>query len=243
MIKFFRKIRQRILSENKFSKYLLYAIGEIILVVIGILIALQINTWNQNRLEKIKSQAYYQRIIEDLDLMMASMNNEITRSKKVEQHIVSALKTIESGQLTKDNKDSLDFTLKNYYRFVPIDADLKSIEELKSSGQYGLIQNKDLRKSIDNYTSYLSLYSKISDKISDDVNDDAIIEKYIFIKLAEKNSDNEIRYDFKALRKDQIFINRLSKISVSWQTKKELSTSVLNQSLRLKEKIIEALRQ
>ncbi len=49
MIKFFRKIRQRLLSENKFSKYLIYAIGEIVLVVIEILIALQINTWNESR--------------------------------------------------------------------------------------------------------------------------------------------------------------------------------------------------
>ena len=48
MIKFFRKIRQRLLTENKLSKYLLYAIGEIILVVIGILLALQINNWNEN---------------------------------------------------------------------------------------------------------------------------------------------------------------------------------------------------
>ncbi len=53
MIKFFRKIRQKLLSENKFSKYLIYAIGEIILVVIGILIALSINNWNENR--KIKN--------------------------------------------------------------------------------------------------------------------------------------------------------------------------------------------
>ncbi|MFT7066002.1 MAG: hypothetical protein ACJAUO_001580, partial [Sediminicola sp.] len=51
MIKFFRKIRQKMLTENKFSKYLLYAIGEIILVVIGILIALSINNWNENRKE------------------------------------------------------------------------------------------------------------------------------------------------------------------------------------------------
>jgi len=46
MLKFFRKIRRRLLSESKFRKYLIYAIGEIILVVIGILIALQINNWN-----------------------------------------------------------------------------------------------------------------------------------------------------------------------------------------------------
>jgi len=47
MIKFFKKIRQQLLTENKLSKYLIYAIGEIILVVIGILIALQINNWNK----------------------------------------------------------------------------------------------------------------------------------------------------------------------------------------------------
>jgi hypothetical protein len=47
MVKFFRKIRQKLLSENKFSKYFIYAIGEIVLVVIGILIALQINNWNE----------------------------------------------------------------------------------------------------------------------------------------------------------------------------------------------------
>ncbi len=54
MIKLFRRIRQKMLTENKFSKYVLYAIGEIILVVIGILIALQINNWNENRKTEIK---------------------------------------------------------------------------------------------------------------------------------------------------------------------------------------------
>lgn len=58
MIKFFRRIRQRLLSENKISKYLIYAIGEIVLVVIGILIALQINNWNEERKSSIaESQA------------------------------------------------------------------------------------------------------------------------------------------------------------------------------------------
>ncbi|PTM08541.1 MAG: hypothetical protein DA407_07815, partial [Bacteroidetes bacterium] len=52
MIKFFRKIRQKLVTENKFSKYLLYAIGEIVLVVIGILIALQLN--NLNEIDKVK---------------------------------------------------------------------------------------------------------------------------------------------------------------------------------------------
>lgn len=54
MIKFFRKIRQQLLSENKFKKYLLYAVGEIVLVVIGILIALQINNWNELKKDRLK---------------------------------------------------------------------------------------------------------------------------------------------------------------------------------------------
>ncbi|MGB5316110.1 MAG: DUF6090 family protein [Robiginitalea sp.] len=60
MIKFFRKIRQRLLTENNFNRYLVYAIGEIILVVIGILIALQINNWNQNRLNENLEYQYYE---------------------------------------------------------------------------------------------------------------------------------------------------------------------------------------
>lgn len=59
MIKFFRKIRQKILVENKFSKYLAYAFGEILLVVLGILIALQVNTWNQNRQRSELEKRYF----------------------------------------------------------------------------------------------------------------------------------------------------------------------------------------
>ena len=51
MIKFFRKIRYNLIEKNRTGKYLKYAIGEIILVVIGILIALSINNWNDSRLE------------------------------------------------------------------------------------------------------------------------------------------------------------------------------------------------
>ena len=68
MIKFFRHIRKRLIGENRFSKYLLYAIGEIILVVIGILIALQINNWNEARKNTKTENEYYCRLLEDFEL-------------------------------------------------------------------------------------------------------------------------------------------------------------------------------
>lgn len=65
MIKLFRKIRQNLLYENKRSRYLKYAIGEIFLVVIGILIALQINNWNQNRLLKNDEVLLVKQLLQD----------------------------------------------------------------------------------------------------------------------------------------------------------------------------------
>ena len=62
MQKFFRSIRRRVLAENKLQKYLLYATGEILLVVIGILIALQINNWNTRRIERKEAQKSYRNI-------------------------------------------------------------------------------------------------------------------------------------------------------------------------------------
>ena len=58
MIKFLRKIRQNLLSDGKIGKYVQYAIGEIVLVVIGILIALQVNNWNEERNRKKEEIQY-----------------------------------------------------------------------------------------------------------------------------------------------------------------------------------------
>ena len=67
MIKFFRKIRQNLLTENKFSKYLLYAIGEIVLVVIGIYIAIQLNNWNQDQQNQKLTATNIQLLIDNIE--------------------------------------------------------------------------------------------------------------------------------------------------------------------------------
>ncbi|NNL82601.1 MAG: hypothetical protein HKP28_04370, partial [Winogradskyella sp.] len=66
MIKFFRHIRQSMINQNKTKKYVLYAVGEIVLVVIGILIALQINNWNENRKLQNEINIYLNQKLENL---------------------------------------------------------------------------------------------------------------------------------------------------------------------------------
>ncbi len=94
MIKFFRKIRQNLLSEGKTGKYLKYAIGEIILVVIGILIALQINNWNEDRKlqkEEIRIlnnlQVDLQQTLIELESALVFHQKTITEIDKIEHYI------------------------------------------------------------------------------------------------------------------------------------------------------------
>lgn len=74
MIKFFNKIRQKMLTQNKFSNYLLYAFGEILLVVIGILIALQINNWNENNKNRSAEKEYQKELLKDFEINLKKSN-------------------------------------------------------------------------------------------------------------------------------------------------------------------------
>ena len=89
MIKFFRNIRQNLVMENKNGMYFKYAVGEIVLVVIGILIALQINNWNENVKKLKQEKIYYCKIKEDLESdkinikrSLKSLNERISSAKR-----------------------------------------------------------------------------------------------------------------------------------------------------------------
>ena len=91
MIKFFRKIRQRLLTENKFSKYLIYSIGEIVLVVIGILLALQVNNWNEGK----KDNAESIKILKKLQAEFETNKTELGVSRHYHEQQYQALVRIE----------------------------------------------------------------------------------------------------------------------------------------------------
>ena len=146
MIKFFRKMRQRRLSENKFSKYLLYAIGEIVLVVIGILIALSINNWNESRKEKISE-------INILQDIKGSISTDIiqlkSRTELAENDIKSANIILNYLEKNLVYNDSLD----KYFVIIASTANkdfspqISAYKVLESKG-IDLISNGQLKKEI-----------------------------------------------------------------------------------------------
>ncbi len=137
MLKFFRRIRRTLLSENKFSKYILYAIGEIILVVIGILLALQINNWNERRKVNTLKKDYYNQLIIDLDKEKENINERIfilnsgitsvnTYFNYLDDHDLTPVQIFNA--LTKVNRD---------FKYLAFNTN--TIESLESTGDIKLI--------------------------------------------------------------------------------------------------------
>jgi hypothetical protein len=143
MIKFFRHIRQRLVIENRFSKYLLYAVGEIILVVIGILIALQINNNNETAKIKAKEIHYLENIKTDLLLNIANINSFIETR---ETQIKSANKILEyyEGKPLKDLDDFSNNSL-NVYIWKKFYQNNNTFLELINSGNLALISNDSIK--------------------------------------------------------------------------------------------------
>jgi hypothetical protein len=160
MIKFFRKIRQNLLSDGKTGTYFKYAIGEIILVVIGILIALSINNWNENLKNKKLETSYLMRISKDLDndLLEYEGTSEVARERN--ERVLFLEQAIKDAQLVEK---SPDYFIKSIayagYTYRPAISN-HSFEELKSSGRLELIDNEGLRVSIAKYYDFEFSYSQ-----------------------------------------------------------------------------------
>ena len=145
MINFFRKIRQQLLTENKFSKYLLYAIGEIVLVVVGILIALSINNWNEKKSNDSIVDDYLMKI-------SANINSDLTKLEILINQRTEALTLCDTIVKYYDAKNIFNPKLfeKGFFglfiesRFSP---NTTAYESLKTSGFMKNFKIQKLKKS------------------------------------------------------------------------------------------------
>lgn len=158
MIKFFRKIRRGLLTESKFRKYLLYAIGEIILVVIGILIALQISDWNEIQKQDKAEQAFFNSVKQDLQQDKAFIN----LIKDLMEPRIEIYKTLESDleHLYYNDRESLDSIFMLYFNaqrtFYPLSG---SYESAVAGNKINAFRNKELLQKV--VKLYNSTYTRL----------------------------------------------------------------------------------
>ena len=144
MIKFFRKIRQQLLSENKFSKYLLYAIGEIVLVVIGILIALQINTWNEERDNKDLEKQLLSQMYNELKMDYSQLIDNSNYSKRKISAAQLLIKVIDKKV---PYHDSLNIEFSNAVVYSSFAPSVNTYETITGTG-ISILSNEKLQLKI-----------------------------------------------------------------------------------------------
>lgn len=160
MIQFFRKIRFNLMEKNKTGKYLKYAIGEIVLVVLGILIALQINNWNELNKERASEKIILNEIRDNLEFDLKDFESNIANLQNKAISSKSILKILESNSDYNDSIGYFFFYLKTYPHF----SNKSNGYNLLQSKGLDIIQNDSIRKSItdlyeDRY-QYLKTYEK-----------------------------------------------------------------------------------
>lgn len=194
MIKFFRKIRYNLMETGKTTKYIKYAIGEIALVMIGILLALQVNNWNTQRINKQTENDNYCQLALDFESDKAELLKLIEASRQREATSKQLLLDLDARTKTKEELLKGFFFVMRSDAFIPSKA---TITELISSGTLSLIKNRSLRKQLLTFYEFLDNKVDIADSnrnlmIDNIMNWDSIIE-FGWQDLAVGNLDAETR--------------------------------------------------
>ena len=141
MIKFFRKIRRKLLTENKFSKYFLYAIGEIILVVIGILIALSINNWNEGIKRQALKGVYVRALIGDLQKDIDQLSIDIDTTLWHLENCKAIGKKITSNEFDADSIMKIYRKDFNFFIYENRNFNRNTIDALLTTGNIDLFDD------------------------------------------------------------------------------------------------------
>ncbi|WP_445386475.1 DUF6090 family protein [Robiginitalea sp. IMCC44478] len=210
MLRFFRQIRQRLLTENKVSRYLLYAIGEILLVVIGILIALWVNDWNEDRKGSAKRNAL-------LTALAVEFNNNLIQLDSVISYNDSVLEATDTfirlrpEQLPSTPKDTLRKWLRNTTWLWTFDPQNGALRSGISSGDIHLIQSDSLINLLFSWPDVVADAGENEDRhIALRMKSNEIVSPYIRlldiygIFYPELDKDN-LQSDYQGLVKDYLF--------------------------------------
>jgi hypothetical protein len=156
MISLFRKIRQKLLQENRLTRYIAYAIGEILLVVIGILIALSINTWNENRKDRAMEANYLKGISENLEGNISELEALILDDSLLLDGYTNLVRAF-SDKTYQSNPSTLIQTIFKIQVVNSFEGNSIVFEDLKSSGRTNLIRSDSLRYKLQSYYNQIEI--------------------------------------------------------------------------------------
>ena len=242
MIKFFRKIRQKLLAENRTAKYLIYAIGEIVLVVIGILIALQINNWNEKEKLNVEEVKFLKNFKQSLIADIEFNNFRYDKYDLTKESISILLNHIEQDL---PYQDSLKYHFGIITNTWTPKINTEVFEALKSK-DLNLISNDGLRDKLISYYSWSSnvLDAQINNYVQRIENASSTILNTRFVALwngnydkyrATKNFDDleleMVPNNYNELKKDKVFMYFLRSLKNQFYWDIEVSQYDINEKI------------
>jgi hypothetical protein len=217
MIKFFRHIRQRLLTENKFSKYLLYAIGEIVLVVIGILIALQLNNWNYEKNDRLMEVKILTEIRKNLDFDLFEINEDITLMDSIAHSCDNVIAVMQNSDSPTKR---FEYELAKLRVTPHFDPNMSGYELLVSKG-VELVTNDSLRKAISAlYESRYPYYARYEQERIDFIEQNLepiLLDHVTFIAKPDVfflTSAEITIADFERLKQNEAFLKMVGGVAV-----------------------------
>lgn len=215
MLNFLRNFRR----NNMNSKYLKYAVGEIVLVVLGILIALSINTWNEKRKEQALSNVYLERIEGDLYQLKSRSEALSKQNRRILEAITITQTYLERGTpLSNEELETVEYAMLWFPRTTYQLPHMLTYEEMKESGNINLIYRQELRTELAEFYSYLAQVESIYVKLGQQVEDQFVIyNRYIRTTTDPSTLDITFEYDFDKMSRDDEFINTFSRLAIHWR--------------------------
>ena len=212
MIPFFRKIRKEMADDNRPLKYMRYAVGEILLVVIGILIALQINNWNEDRKERKTERQLLISLSEDFKSNLFNLENSIKKIPIINERYSLVLEyagNIDNG-LTQEMKDTIIST--SFVLTTLVDGALISA---LNSNKMEIIRNDTLKRWLTKYPSYSEHLKKLENDLMDYVKDiqRPIVRSYVSLDLLieeprfDKLKQTLPKSDYEGLLRNREYLN------------------------------------
>ena len=173
MIRLFRKIRHRLLSEKSYSIYILYASGEILLVVIGILLALQIDNWNEERVERNTEQLLLGNLKQEITANLERLDEAMLYHAKSREGAKQILEFYNGIKLI-ENYQAVDSLLALIQWAWTYDPSMGALNSIKLSGHLNSVRNAELRVLITDYEDRIN-DAKEEGKLIQDL----IVDKFI----------------------------------------------------------------
>lgn len=171
MLFLLRQVRRKLMNENKFTTYLLYGVGEIILVVVGILIAVSIDNWNETNQLREREKVYIAEIRENLKEDIVLIDSILSYNKRKSLAIKEILTLCGSGKAKNEILRSIFPHLDYLFRFQVLSQSRIAFDNMVNAESIAIIKNKDLRDHLSEYYSIAFVNEERTKQLARNLND------------------------------------------------------------------------